>query len=222
MSSSRSDQRGFGLVEILLVLVVVAIAGALLYRYFGATARTVEKLQAQRPLATSKLAADPAPRALRPRRTLRDRRRLPRLAVVADRRFLAGWPARRRYPVPLRDRPDVPAGALRPRLRGVRRRLRPARDPLGLGRGPDRARPLGRPGRRALPGGRGRDHVLAAMNLAGATATDGNAFRIRRSLVTSQALRSSARATNSQSYAEHPERAAVWSTACETTLSSRH
>ena len=60
MSSSRSDQRGFGLIEILLVLVVVAIAGALLYRYFGATARTVEKIQEQRPLATSKLAADQA------------------------------------------------------------------------------------------------------------------------------------------------------------------
>ena len=60
MSSSRSDQRGFGLVEILLVLVVVAIAGALLYRYFAATARTVEKIQEQRPLATSKLAADQA------------------------------------------------------------------------------------------------------------------------------------------------------------------
>src|SRR2546429_6584964 len=60
MSSSRSAQRGFGLVEILLVLVVVAIAGALLYRYFGATARTVETIQEQRPLATSKLAADQA------------------------------------------------------------------------------------------------------------------------------------------------------------------
>src|SRR6266581_4627874 len=60
MSSSRSDQRGFGLIEILLVLVVVAIAGALLYRYFAATARTVETIQEQRPLATSKLAADQA------------------------------------------------------------------------------------------------------------------------------------------------------------------
>src|SRR5712691_2823578 len=60
MSSSRSAQRGFGLVEILLVLVVVAIAGALLFRYFGSTARTIEKIQEERPLATSKLAADQA------------------------------------------------------------------------------------------------------------------------------------------------------------------
>src|SRR5207247_6170767 len=106
-------------------------------------------------------------------------------------------------------------------LHGERRRLRPARDPLGLGRGPDRARPLGRPGRRALPGGRGHDHVLAAMNFDGATATDGNAFRIRRSLVTSEAPRSSARATNSQSYVEHPERAESWSISCETKMYSR-
>jgi len=55
------------------------------------------------------------------------------------------------------------------------------------------------------------------MNFDGATATDGNAFRIRRSLVTSEAPRSSARATNSQSYAEHAERAASWSTSVPTT-----
>ncbi len=55
-----SDQRGIGLVEILLVLVVVAIAGFLLMRYVGSTARTVEKLQEERPLANAKLAADQA------------------------------------------------------------------------------------------------------------------------------------------------------------------
>jgi prepilin-type N-terminal cleavage/methylation domain-containing protein len=55
-----TDQRGFGLVEILLVLVVVAVAGAVLYRYVGSTARTVEKIQEERPLARSKLAADQA------------------------------------------------------------------------------------------------------------------------------------------------------------------
>ncbi len=55
-----SDQRGFGLVEILLVLVVVAITGFLLMRYVGSTARTVEKLQEERPLAAAKLAADQA------------------------------------------------------------------------------------------------------------------------------------------------------------------
>lgn len=55
-----SDQRGFGLVEILLVLVVLAITGFLLMRYVGSTARTVEKLQEERPLANAKLAADQA------------------------------------------------------------------------------------------------------------------------------------------------------------------
>lgn len=56
----RTEQPGFGLVEILLVLVVVAVAGLLLFRYFGSTARTVEKIQQERPLGTSKLAADQA------------------------------------------------------------------------------------------------------------------------------------------------------------------
>ena len=53
-------QRGFGLVEILLVLVVVAISGFVLMRYVGSTARTVEKLQEERPLANAKVAADQA------------------------------------------------------------------------------------------------------------------------------------------------------------------
>ena len=56
----RTEQRAFGLVEILLVLVVVAVAGLLLFRYFGSTARTVEKIQEERPLANSRLAADQA------------------------------------------------------------------------------------------------------------------------------------------------------------------
>ncbi len=58
--ASGTDPRGFGLIEILLVLVVVAVAGALLYRYVGSTARTVEKIQEERPLAHAKLAADQA------------------------------------------------------------------------------------------------------------------------------------------------------------------
>ena len=56
----QADQRGFGLIEILLVLVVVALAGTLLYRYVGSTARTVEKIQSERPLANSRLSADQA------------------------------------------------------------------------------------------------------------------------------------------------------------------
>jgi transposase len=47
---------------------------------------------------------------------------------------------------------------------------------------------------------------------SGATATDGNALRTSRSVVTRGAPTSSASATNSQSYAAHPERAARWRT----------
>jgi len=52
--------RGFGLVEILIVLVVVALAGTLLYKYVLSTTRTVETMNEQRPLAGAKLAADVA------------------------------------------------------------------------------------------------------------------------------------------------------------------
>jgi len=54
------DQRGFGLIEIVLVLVIVAIVGAMLYRYVGSTAKTVEKFKEDRPLAHTRLAADQA------------------------------------------------------------------------------------------------------------------------------------------------------------------
>lgn len=56
----KLDQRGLGLIEIVLVLVVLAVAGALLYRYLGSTARTVEKLQEERTLGQARLAADQA------------------------------------------------------------------------------------------------------------------------------------------------------------------
>jgi prepilin-type N-terminal cleavage/methylation domain-containing protein len=53
-------QRGFGFIEIIIVVAVVAVAGFLLMRYFSSTAKTVEKLQQDRPLARAKLAADQA------------------------------------------------------------------------------------------------------------------------------------------------------------------
>jgi len=52
--------RGFGLIEILIVLVVVALAGTFLYKYVMSTTATVETLKDQRPLAGAKLAADVA------------------------------------------------------------------------------------------------------------------------------------------------------------------
>jgi prepilin-type N-terminal cleavage/methylation domain-containing protein len=55
-----TSQRGFGIIEILIVLVVVALAGVLLMRYVGSTQKTVEKFQQERPLANAKLMADRA------------------------------------------------------------------------------------------------------------------------------------------------------------------
>jgi len=53
-------QRGFGYIEIVIVMAVVAVAGYLLMQYFTSTAKTVEKMQQDRPLARAKLAADKA------------------------------------------------------------------------------------------------------------------------------------------------------------------
>lgn len=57
---ARLGRHGFGLVEIVLVLAVVALAGFLLLRYVGSTARTAEKIQKERPIAHARLAADRA------------------------------------------------------------------------------------------------------------------------------------------------------------------
>lgn len=54
------SQRGFGFIEIIIVMAIVAIAGFLLMQYFSSTAKTVEKLQQDRPLARTKLVADQA------------------------------------------------------------------------------------------------------------------------------------------------------------------
>jgi prepilin-type N-terminal cleavage/methylation domain-containing protein len=54
------SQRGFGFIEIVIVVAVVAVAGFLLMQYFSSTATTVERLQRDRPLARTRLAADQA------------------------------------------------------------------------------------------------------------------------------------------------------------------
>jgi len=54
------SQRGFGLLEILIVVAVVAIGGYFLLQYIGSSAKTVETLQQERPIDRSKLAADRA------------------------------------------------------------------------------------------------------------------------------------------------------------------
>jgi type II secretory pathway pseudopilin PulG len=53
-------QGGFGFIEIIIVVAIVAVAGFLLMQYFSSTAKTVETLQQDRPLARAKLAADQA------------------------------------------------------------------------------------------------------------------------------------------------------------------
>ena len=54
------NQRGFGFIEIVIVVAVVAVAGFLIMQYFTSTAKTIEKLQQDRPLARTRLAADQA------------------------------------------------------------------------------------------------------------------------------------------------------------------
>ena len=54
------SQSGFGLVEILVVVVILAIAGAFLYQYFVSTTKTVETIQQQKPMSAARLAADRA------------------------------------------------------------------------------------------------------------------------------------------------------------------
>ncbi|MGH7318578.1 MAG: type II secretion system protein [Candidatus Rokuibacteriota bacterium] len=56
----RRDQQGFSLVEIAMVLVVLAIVGAVLYAYFASTGRTLETLKQDRPLSAARLTADRA------------------------------------------------------------------------------------------------------------------------------------------------------------------
>jgi hypothetical protein len=54
------DQRGLGLIEIALVLVIVVIVGSLIYRYVGSSVKQIEKFKEDRPLAHARLAADRA------------------------------------------------------------------------------------------------------------------------------------------------------------------
>ena len=54
------NQRGFGLIEILIVAAVIALGGYFLMQYIGASARSVETLKQERPIDRSRLAADRA------------------------------------------------------------------------------------------------------------------------------------------------------------------
>jgi prepilin-type N-terminal cleavage/methylation domain-containing protein len=52
--------RGMGLIEIVLAMAIVAVAGFFLVKYLGATVTTVEQVQRDRPLDRTRLAADQA------------------------------------------------------------------------------------------------------------------------------------------------------------------
>jgi len=52
--------RGFGLVQVLIALVIVAAAGTMLYTYVRSTTRAVETMKDERPLPGAKFAADVA------------------------------------------------------------------------------------------------------------------------------------------------------------------
>jgi prepilin-type N-terminal cleavage/methylation domain-containing protein len=54
------SQRGFGLIEILIVVAVIALGGYFLMQYVGASAKSVETLKQERPIDRSRLAADRA------------------------------------------------------------------------------------------------------------------------------------------------------------------
>jgi prepilin-type N-terminal cleavage/methylation domain-containing protein len=54
------NQRGFGLIEILIVVAVVALTGYVLMQYVSSSAKTAEQLPRDRPLERTRLAADRA------------------------------------------------------------------------------------------------------------------------------------------------------------------
>ena len=58
--SRAMSQRGFGLIEILIVLAVIALGGYFLMQYVGASSKSVETLKQERPIDRSRLAADRA------------------------------------------------------------------------------------------------------------------------------------------------------------------
>ena len=54
------EARGFSLVEIAIVLVVLAIVGSVLYAYLGSTSKTLDVIQREKPLSQARLTADRA------------------------------------------------------------------------------------------------------------------------------------------------------------------
>ena len=55
---SGRNQLGFGVIEMLVVLVAVALGGAMLYGYMSSSVRSVEKVQQEGPLGFGRVSAD--------------------------------------------------------------------------------------------------------------------------------------------------------------------
>jgi prepilin-type N-terminal cleavage/methylation domain-containing protein len=60
VSRTGLAQSGFGLVEVLVVAVILAVVGTFVYQYFVSTTRTIETIQQQKPMSAARLAADRA------------------------------------------------------------------------------------------------------------------------------------------------------------------
>ena len=60
MKAEASSERGFGIIEIVIVLAMVALAGYFVMQYVNSTAKTTEMLQQERPIDRTRLAADRA------------------------------------------------------------------------------------------------------------------------------------------------------------------
>ena len=54
------NQRGFGLIEIVIMVAIVALAGFLIVQYVSSSTKAVETLQKERPIDRSRLTADRA------------------------------------------------------------------------------------------------------------------------------------------------------------------
>lgn len=60
MKADGSNEHGFGIIEIVIVLAVVALAGYFVMQYVNSSAKTTEMLQQERPIDRTRLAADRA------------------------------------------------------------------------------------------------------------------------------------------------------------------
>jgi Tfp pilus assembly protein PilV len=56
--TGRRDHRGFSFVEVVILLLVIAVASTALYSYLGATRKSLETVNSSRPIAHARIMAD--------------------------------------------------------------------------------------------------------------------------------------------------------------------